>query len=154
MSNFKTNLDSFKASRIETVPAEPFENPNDPVPYALTALEHQPALEHLLQGARQEFGPGSPIFDAMADQVAEDIWTRQRLATIHHQSLSIDIEQHYQELLSIHPNADAAMHTIKAWQRNQADVTLRHAFTDQHPLTHRYLSLFRALHQRPARRPR
>ena len=154
MSNFKSHLDSFKSSRLETAPVEPAENPNDPIPYALTAVEHRPALEHLRQGARQEFEAGNSILEAMADQVAEDIWTRQRLAAIHHQSLSINIEKDFDELLATHPNADPAMHTIAAWQKNQADPTLRYAFTDQHPLTHRFLSLYRVLHQVAGRRSR
>lgn len=154
MSNFKNSLDSLKSSRLETAPVEPAENPNDPIPYALTAVEHRPALEHLRQGARQEFRAGNSILEAMADQVAEDIWTRQRLAAIHHQSLSLDIEKDFAKLLATHPNADAAMHTIEAWKKNQAEITLRYAFTDQHPLTHRFLSLYRTLHQITGRRSR
>lgn len=154
MPNMKTNLDAVKSARLETNPVEPAENPNDPIPYALTAVEHQSALEHLRNGARLQFDPVDSILEAMADQVAEDIWTRQRLAVIHHQSLSLDIEKGFDKLTAKYPNADAAMHTIEAWKANQSDLTLRLAFTDQHPITHRYLSIFRALHMARGRRTR
>lgn len=152
MSNLKSKLDNVKSARIEKSPRPQQDNPNDPIPYALTVVENRAALEALQKAAVRRFDPEDPLIQALADQVAEEVWTRQRLGVIHHQSLSFDIETNFDNLTAKYPNADASMHTIAAWKSNQADTALRRAFTDQGPLTSRYLRVMNYLHRTPRQR--
>jgi hypothetical protein len=104
--------------RTNPVPAEP-ETPapsGETRPATLTCIESQSQLEKLRAGVLEEYAPPNFFLQVLADDVAEELWMKKRLADIANQTLSLEIEASYEKVTQSYPNVDLHMRNVFAWR--------------------------------------